>query len=132
MNTVLEITSHSVRMAPSSGLGPELLCPRCGSNYLHSGEVRVYSRGEDDDETAVTTVRDGLSATHMRPSGPANPSGRRQGIVVAFECEQCTGDPDGALELTIAQHKGNTFLALQSAMRAMIPLRAIAAAKAPR
>jgi hypothetical protein len=106
------IVDYSVNLEASSGLGPGLVCPRCLSAYLHSGEVRVYSRGEDDDETAVTTVRAGLSATHIRPSSAANPSIRRQGIVVVFECEGCT-DPhhDDPIELTISQHKGNTFLA---------------------
>jgi hypothetical protein len=35
-----------------------------------------------------------------------NPSERRQGLAIAFSCEDC----DAKLELTIAQHKGNTIV----------------------
>jgi hypothetical protein len=84
-----------------------LKCPRCRGEYLHQGRVTVFDRSEDDEQTAVTTVQCGLSATHMLPSGETdNPSSRRQGMTLAFECEYC----EGAIELTIAQHKGHTYL----------------------
>jgi hypothetical protein len=56
----------------------------------------------------VTTVAGGLAATHLQPSNQvANPSGRRHGLAIAFDCEGC-GDE---IELTIAQHKGLTAFA---------------------
>jgi hypothetical protein len=84
-----------------------LLCPRCGGNYLHQKQVTVFDREEDAETTSVTTVAGGLAATHLLPSEQiANPSGRRHGLAIAFECEGC-GD---GIELTIAQHKGVTNL----------------------
>jgi len=104
----LPLTSHVIELTEDSGIGPELKCPRCRGNYLHHGRVIVFDRGEDDQLTAVTTVDSGLSATHIRPSAEvANPSDRRDGIAIAFWCEGC----NGSLELTLAQHKGNTALA---------------------
>ena len=104
----LSLTSHAIEFAPDTGIGPELKCPRCCHEFLHHGQVTVFDRGEDDELTAVTTVDAGLSATHLRPSTDvSNPSGRRDGIAIAFNCEGC-GD---GIELTIAQHKGVTALA---------------------
>ena len=104
----LSLTSHKIEFTPDSGIGPELKCPRCQSNYMHHGRVTVFDRGEDADLTAITAVQDGLSATHIFSSKEvSNPSGRRHGIAIAFDCEQCGDD----IELTIAQHKGNTVFA---------------------
>ena len=87
-----------------------LVCPGCGSAYLHSGRVTVYDRKagkEDAEHTTVTTVRNGRAkTTEDIPSGHAgNPSDRRHGVAVAFSCEGC----DGKFELTFAQHKGVTL-----------------------
>jgi hypothetical protein len=99
------------RIDPRDG---QLLCPYCGNSYLHHIEVRVYDRGEDDDLTDVTRVKDGLAATHREPSlGCDNPSSRRDGVEILFWCEDCY-DPDKGNDsrvfLTIAQHKGNTVM----------------------
>ena len=97
--------SHAIEFTPDAGGGPELKCPRCGSHYLRQGRVTVFDRKEDGELTTVTTVAGGLAATHLLPSDQvANPSGRRHGLAIAFDCEGC-GD---GIELTIAQHKGNT------------------------
>ena len=75
---------------------------------MHQGRVTVFDRSDDAELTAVTTVADGLTATHLRPSNQvSNPSGRRHGLAIAFFCEHCGGD----IELTIAQHKGLTAFA---------------------
>ena len=91
-------------------LGALLCCPRCGDGNLHHGRVIVFDRlGEDGERTDVTTVYDGLTATHRLASCEVdNPSGRRGGLVIEFSCECCGDRP---LELRIAQHKGNTFVA---------------------
>ena len=100
-----------------SGLFSEdvLRCPNCKEPYLHHGKVMVYDRHEDDEFVNVTTVNDGLSATHRIPSiGSGNPSSRRDGVTIEFMCENCHGGSDeglvGVFRLTIAQHKGNTYM----------------------
>jgi hypothetical protein len=104
----LSMTSHAIEFAPDAGIGPELKCPRCGFGYLHQGRVTVFERSEDDELTAVTIVDGGLSATHLRPSTEVNnPSSRRHGMAIAFNCEGC-GE---GIELTFAQHKGVTAVA---------------------
>jgi len=90
-----------------------LICPRCGGEYLHQRTVRIFYREEDDEMTATTTVREGLSATHLRPSAEVgNPSVRRDGMAIAFFCEGCSDKYDERthLELTVAQHKGVSML----------------------
>ncbi|MBV8775541.1 MAG: hypothetical protein JO166_24915, partial [Deltaproteobacteria bacterium] len=91
-----------------------LKCPRCGWDFLHLRRITVYDRGEDAEMTSVTTACDGLSATHLLPSREvANPSARRDGMAILFECEACSVDlyrSSPVIELTIAQHKGITLL----------------------
>ena len=114
MKQALSVFCGELRLSVGYGLGPALICPRCGSDYLHSGAVKVYDREEDAAETSVTTVNYGLAATHVVESSKAgNPSSRRQGVAVAFECEEC----EGPLELLIAQHKGGTFVTWRYAPR---------------
>jgi hypothetical protein len=75
-----------------------LNCPDCGFNYLHHDRVTVYDRGEDAERTIRTEVIRGHAVTAILPSAVAgNPS-----------C--CPAKP----ELTVAQHKGQTFLAWRS------------------
>ena len=70
---------------------------------MPQSRVTVFDRAEDAEFTAVTTVDGGLAATHLLPSGQTdNPSDRRQGLAIAFDCESC-GE---GIELTLAQHKG--------------------------
>ena len=73
--------------------GPPMRCPRCDSTNLHHGVV-------------VTRVdRDLIRG--LRPSESSrNPSSRRDGVVIAFECEQC----GPGLEWTLAQHKGESVV----------------------
>jgi hypothetical protein len=112
MRPALATISHVVEFAEDIGIGPVLRCPRCGDNYLHQARVTVFDREEDAELTAVTTVAAGLAATHLLPSDQiANPSRRRQGLAIAFDCEGCA---DG-IELTIAQHKGTTVFAWRCA-----------------
>jgi hypothetical protein len=87
-----------------------LLCPRCGDDYLHHGRVEVFARTED-----ATGVHTTVEAETVRVDRDltGNPSGRRHGVTIAFSCEGCPDDPD--LLLTIAQHKGQTFLAWRRA-----------------
>jgi hypothetical protein len=100
------------------GTDAVLNCPRCGFDYLHHREVEVFSRSEDAPTVRRVTVV-GVTAPggivgdcgpvtveHIPEAGAGNPSGRRDGLVIHFECEGCgTG-----LMLNIAQHKGSTFM----------------------
>jgi hypothetical protein len=101
-------------VAPGYGGGDwNLLCPRCGSEFLHQAEVTVYSRAEDDDVTVKTVVGlDGAAtAALVQSSASGNPSARRHGLAIRFWCEECGDDRDhDGVELTIAQHKGVTAL----------------------
>jgi hypothetical protein len=86
-----------------------LVCPRCDGDCLHHGRIEIFDRSEDAINTALTIVSGGLSANHLLPSKDLpNPSSRRHGLRINFWCEGC---PDElALALTLAQHKGTTYL----------------------
>jgi hypothetical protein len=85
-----------------------LQCPSCGESYLHQGTIEAYNRGEDAD-TVRCVIVDGSSVfSEQIPSEHSNnPSDRRHGCIIHFDCEHC---PNIDFKLTIAQHKGNTFM----------------------
>ena len=86
-----------------------LRCPRCGSDYLHHYAVTMYERGEDEGKVVRTHIENGATTTEIVSSTAGNPSSRRHGMTVSFTCETCPDRDDRPLiELTIAQHKGNT------------------------
>lgn len=89
-----------------------LYCPRCGGTNLHHGPIAVYERyGEDSETSFKTTVfNKDVEQDVVRSKSSLNPSSRRDGIVIVFSCEECSQGED-ILELTIAQHKGETHLA---------------------
>ena len=90
----------------------ELICPRCGGVNLHHVGVTLFERSEDGDPLVRIKVAGSTVATDVVRSGEAdNPSPRRHGLAIQFTCETCNGSeqPD-VIELTIAQHKGTTFL----------------------
>jgi hypothetical protein len=67
-----------------------------------------FNRGEDQ-ESVVKIVVDRSTTTTSVDSGAGNPSSRRHGMFVKFDCEQCS-TPGDVLQLNIAQHKGATEL----------------------
>lgn len=81
-----------------------LNCPRCGddADYLHHGNPLVYERPHDFHGPSVCRSVTGEVAI----AAEGNPSGRRGGIRIPFECEAC-GE---GLSLCLAQHKGQTFI----------------------
>jgi hypothetical protein len=97
-----------IKAGDNRHLDAALICPRCRENYLHHGAVVVYHRGREDADETLLTVCDGERVSKQRyPSGWLNnPSRRRDGLAIQFDCEFC-GD---GIELTIEQHKGQTFL----------------------
>jgi len=94
--------------------GANLLCPRCGDSYLHHRGVVTYDRSEDSETVLKTSVEVGKTTVQLVAQAESgNPSSRRDGLVIQFWCENCGGGDDGksVIELTLAQHKGETEVA---------------------
>jgi len=88
--------------------GGALICPFCDMEYLHQGRVEIYSRDDEDAPSCMISIEpDG--GVEKRPADATwsilNPSERRQGLFICFECEGCSNAP----KLAIFQHKGQTF-----------------------
>jgi hypothetical protein len=85
-----------------------LTCPRCGCDNLHQTSVTAFWRSED--QSTVLECYSDLERKYYtsETDGENNPSSRRQGITIEFDCEQCEGNKP--LELCITQHKGTTYL----------------------
>jgi hypothetical protein len=83
-----------------------LKCPYCGEIYLHQGKVEVFELvKEDDNEGNITTI-DGMDTSVKYGRLCGNPSMRRNGLLIHFECETCDNTP----VLRISQHKGLTLI----------------------
>jgi len=85
-----------------------LMCPVCKERSLHQKKVSVFWRdGEDStcgkfvssslEESVVDTY---FAGVHR------NPSPRRDGMTIDFDCEICEAEP----RLKIYQHKGSTYI----------------------
>ncbi len=85
-----------------------LLCPHCGSEYLHHDRVDVFER-EYDDLTGLHAVvtRHGVA---VESDLAGNPSARRQGLTIRLWCEGC----HARLMLAVSQHKGVTEVFIQA------------------
>jgi hypothetical protein len=101
----------------------QLKC-KCGSEYLHQGNITIFQRVEDDSTTTVI-AQDGktVQASDFPSDDTCNPSPRRHGLILEFDCEECgvewEPNADGGesavkhkppQRLAIFQHKGNTFM----------------------
>lgn len=85
-----------------------LRCPKCGADHLHHEAITICGRNEDAEMVLRTVVEGGVSRTDLCGNASSrNPSGRRDGLFIRFRCEICGGDD---MELTIAQHKGQTIV----------------------
>jgi hypothetical protein len=114
-----------------AGDAADLLCPRCGADDLHHVGAIFYERGEDGADVLQLTQtlrrygedRATGMVTEIVPSDRArNPSSRRSGMAILFECEQCGGGTDAdRIELTIAQHKGSTEVGWRFTPKAKTP-----------
>lgn len=93
-----------------------LLCPNCGSTYLHQTDVAVFLRHEDEDQVKVVTVTDSAHEAVIANNISLNPSPRRYGLRISFWCEECDGgatddEPSNRVpDLAIYQHKGETYI----------------------
>lgn len=90
--------------------GAELECPCCGGPSLHQERVQVFWRHDENSSENVRTVTSTDTYTSEYTRGK-NPSPRRDGILITFDCENCDGMP----ELAIIQHKGGTYFKWASA-----------------
>jgi rubredoxin len=98
----------------SSDYENNLQCPSCGFNCLHHREVLISDRTEDSEDVKTVWVggigdwnSDSLQIKYCDTSiSKYNPSPRRGGIVIEFNCEGCSAQPI----LGIYQHKGSTLV----------------------
>lgn len=89
-----------------------LLCPICRGGWLHQAVVWLFERKEDSRSTLRVEVSHETPAAWATWSGSAdNPSTRRHGLIIRFWCESCGDGPSRWIDLTIAQHKGQTEIA---------------------
>ena len=100
----MDVTIEEIHIGNQPDTEHVLCCPTCRGTYLHHMDVTVYVRPvEDGPDHRIHVYPDG---THAKWDGGRNPSDRRGGVGVYFSCEEC-----GAfLQLTLAQHKGETFV----------------------
>lgn len=67
--------------------------------------------------TVIAQNGDTAQVATFPSADTCNPSSRRQGLSIEFECEMCHGDMDDGkkntlppFQLAILQHKGNTYI----------------------
>ncbi len=82
-----------------------LTCPSCRSDYLSHDIVDVFERTGETETGVHLKVGGGNAIVSNTMDG--NPSERSNGIAIRFRCENCD---DKKFVLTIAQHKGRTFV----------------------
>ena len=103
---------HAGRTIMPVVIGDEtLVCPQCGSNCLHQGAIEVFHRRREDADNVVLAIAEGMASdvSDIPDAGARNPSARRQGLLIHFDCEGCDLLQLGIV-LTISQHKGETFI----------------------
>jgi len=81
-----------------------ILCPNCGYDCIHQGKIEIFDRNEDEKKGLHVVVEN--KEANISTNLDGNPSSRRQGLKIHFECETCDAKPI----LCIEQHKGNTFI----------------------
>lgn len=85
-----------------------LICPCCGGNNLHQETVELFW-SKDNNDLTYQYAKSSFDNTYVDPAyrpSRNNPSSRRQGMLIHFECEGCDSYP----ELAIFQHKGSTYI----------------------
>jgi hypothetical protein len=85
-----------------------LVCPNCGDEHLYHQSVKVYCRDKEGGETGLMTEIS-AGATIITTSMDGNPSKRRDGIVINFNCETC----DYKSKILIAEKEGQTFFSME-------------------
>lgn len=85
-----------------------LHCPCCDSPYLHQKSIECFNRDEDNTNGNHIFINGDTVNIDRDISG--NPSSRRQGLRIGFECEECKNYS----YMSVYQHKGNTFIRMES------------------
>jgi hypothetical protein len=109
----MEINKKSVVLGEFfTNMGNDLYCPSCHQANLHQESCTTFWReSEDSDECNTTYTK--CKLTEKKDKYWAlrnNPSSRRDGLLIQFECEHCDCGP----VLAIYQHKGSTYVAWHS------------------
>lgn len=106
---MLEYEEPSANPKVSDGFECAVCCPRCGEGIssLHHRTVKVFNRDSEDEETGTYAEVRGTKVETRRNLPAGNPSRRRDGVVINFDCEQCGSNVGN---LCVAQHKGATFI----------------------
>lgn len=86
-----------------------LQCYHCKGEFTHVRGFLWFRRDEDCDHSK-TIFADKSSVSELKTSNALNPSARRDGIRVIYDCENCRKFSS----LNIWQHKGLTYLNVQS------------------
>jgi hypothetical protein len=80
-------------------------CLYCDDDYLHHNDVAIYNRAGEDSNHGLAIYAKSDSVT-INDDMAGNPSGRRNGLMIHFECENCSRTS----KLALYQHKGVTYL----------------------
>ena len=81
-------------------------CPNCKDQWIHHIAVYVFTRDNEDGDVERQLIQTETFMPHAAmPEPPENPSPRRGGVIIRFECETCRAISD----LAIIQHKGQTY-----------------------
>lgn len=84
-----------------------LKCAHCDHCETHVQGIAWYRRTEDA-KLCNTAVVDHFKCSEIETDGVCNPSDRRDGMHIVFNCESCFEYSS----LTLAQHKGLTFISV--------------------
>lgn len=88
-----------------------LLCPApgCNDHNLHQEAVRVEARPNEDGPGTIVQIDS--TSMHVEAAKPDEFIGRRNGVMIDFWCENCSGPDEHPIHtLVIVQHKGMTFV----------------------
>lgn len=97
-----------------------LQCPHCDEGYLHHSAIASFTRLVEDGDCMLHATQlkgdTGIPSfvSQLTKNQFKNPSERRSGIRIKFDCEICENYSD----LCIAQHKGSTYMWMEHAMEA--------------
>jgi hypothetical protein len=67
------------------------MCPTCGEYHTHQGKVQVFNRCGEDAEHGLNITIEGR-VYDVKSTMDGNPSSRRQGLIIEFQCENCHDD----------------------------------------
>ena len=85
----------------------EIVCPHCGSEYLHHQTVVAFCREEGTDGELTVSIENEQPWVSVCPGTAGAPENTRRSILrIAFWCENCRRRP----HLLLLQYKGTTLI----------------------